>query len=144
MYVSRFLCSCLYNLTYCIALINKYLLVFFYFVWLVIELFKDSLCLMLIRDLVPSTMLVCVCILSCVWLCDPKDSGPPCSSVHGVFQARILQWLAISCSKGSFQPRDRTCVSCRSLIGRWILYPLGNPHAWQIRSSKYSLDWWTS
>ena len=36
-----------------------------------------------------------------------------------VFQARILEWVAISSSRGSSQPRDRTCISC---IGRWILY----------------------
>ena len=41
------------------------------------------------------------------------------SFVHGIFQARILEWVAISSSRGSSQPRDRTCVSC---IGRWILY----------------------
>ena len=41
------------------------------------------------------------------------------SSVHGVFQARILEWVAISLSRGSSRPRDQTCVSC---IGRQILY----------------------
>ena len=43
----------------------------------------------------------------------------PGSSVHGVFQARILDWVAISFSRGSFQPRDKTHISC---IGRQILY----------------------
>ena len=52
-------------------------------------------------------------------LCHPMDCNPPGSSVYGIFQARILEWAAISFSRGSSQPRDRTRVSC---IGRWILY----------------------
>ena len=40
------------------------------------------------------------------------DCSPPGSSVHGIFQARILQWVAISFSRGSFWPKDRTWVSC--------------------------------
>ena len=43
---------------------------------------------------------------SCPTLCDPMDSGPPGSSVHGTFQARILEWVAIPFSRGSSQPRD--------------------------------------
>ena len=50
------------------------------------------------------------------------DCGPPGSSVHGVFQARILEWVAISSSRGSSWPRDQTHVSCISCIGRQILY----------------------
>ena len=45
-------------------------------------------------------------------LCDPVDCSLPGSSVHGIFQARILEWVAISSSRGSYQPRDRTQVSC--------------------------------
>ena len=44
--------------------------------------------------------------------CDPMDSSPPGSSVHGVLQARILEWVAISFCKGSSWPRDWTWVSC--------------------------------
>ena len=44
------------------------------------------------------------------------------SSIHGIFQARILHWFAISFSKGSSQPRDRTHVFYVSRTGRWILY----------------------
>ena len=55
----------------------------------------------------------------CLTLCDPMDCSPPGSSVHGVFQARILEWVAIPSSRGSSQPKDRTCVSC---ICRGILY----------------------
>ena len=59
---------------------------------------------------VPQTRLV---------LCKPTDCSPPGSSVHGNSQARILEWIAISFSRGSSQPRDQTRVSC---IGRRILY----------------------
>ena len=56
---------------------------------------------------------------SCPTLCDPMDCSPPGSSVHGISQARILEGVAISYSRGSSQPRDWTQVSC---TGRWILY----------------------
>ena len=49
---------------------------------------------------------------SCLTLCDPMDCSPPGSSVHGILQARILKWVAISFSRGSSRPRDRTWVSC--------------------------------
>ena len=49
---------------------------------------------------------------SCPTLCDPMDCSPPASSVHGILQARILEWVAISFSRGSSQPRDWTRVSC--------------------------------
>ena len=44
--------------------------------------------------------------------CDPMDCGLPGCSVHGIFQARILEWIAISFSRGSSQPRNWTRVSC--------------------------------
>ena len=50
----------------------------------------------------------------CLTLCDPTDCNLPGSSIHGIFQARILEWVAISFSGGSSQPRDRTWVSCTS------------------------------
>ena len=59
---------------------------------------------------------------SCPTLCDPMDYSPPGSSVHGIFQERVLEWVAISFSSGSSQPSDRTHVFCISCIGRWILY----------------------
>ena len=49
---------------------------------------------------------------SCLTLWDRMDCSPPGSSVHGIFQARILEWVAIPFSRGSFQPRDLTQVSC--------------------------------
>ena len=48
----------------------------------------------------------------CLTLCNPIDCSPLGSSVHGVFQARILEWVAISFSRGSSWPRDQTQVSC--------------------------------
>ena len=49
---------------------------------------------------------------SCLTLCDPMDCSPPGSSVHGIFQAIVLEWIAISFSRVSSQPRDQTQVSC--------------------------------
>ena len=51
--------------------------------------------------------------------CDPMDCIPPGSSGHGISLARILEWVVISSSRGSYWPRDQTHVFC---IGRWILY----------------------
>ena len=53
---------------------------------------------------------------SCPTLCDPMDCSLPHSSIHGIFQARTLEWVAIYFSRGSSQPRDRTLVS--SIVGR--------------------------
>ena len=63
----------------------------------------------------------CCCSVakSCPSLHDPMDCSPPCSSVHGIIQARLQEWIAISFSGGSFWLRDRNPVSC---IGRRILY----------------------
>ena len=52
----------------------------------------------------------------CPTLCDPMDCSWPGFSVHGIFQAGVLEWVAISFSKGSSQPRDRTQASC--IVGR--------------------------
>ena len=69
---------------------------------------------------------VCVhaCMLSCSVMFDSLQLhwSPPGSSVYGISQARILEWVAISYSKGSFWPRDRICISRVSCIARWILY----------------------
>ena len=62
----------------------------------------------------------CCCSVSklCPPLCGPVDCRPPGCSVHGISQARILEWIAISYSRESSHPRDWTHVSC---IGRWVL-----------------------
>ena len=62
---------------------------------------------------------LCVLVtLSCPILCDPKDCSSPGFSVHGILQARILEWIAIPSSRGISQPRDRTLVSC--IAGRFF------------------------
>ena len=48
---------------------------------------------------------------SCLTLCDPMDCSLPSSSVHGILQAKVLEWVAVSFSRGSSQPRDQTQVS---------------------------------
>ena len=58
----------------------------------------------------------------CLTLCSLMDYSPPCSSVNRIFQARILEWVAISYSRESFQPRDQTHISFISCIDRCILY----------------------
>ena len=67
---------------------------------------------------------VCLCLYAQSWLilCDPMDYSLLGFSVHGISQARILDWVAISFSRGSSRPRDQTCVSCIFCIGRQILY----------------------
>ena len=67
----------------------------------------------------------CACVLSHfshVRLCDPMDCILPGSSVHGILQARILEWVAISSSRGSSGLRDQTRVSCVSCNGTQVLY----------------------
>ena len=63
----------------------------------------------------------CACSItqSCPTLCSPMDWSLPGSTAHGISQARILEWVAISFFRGSSWPRDQTHVSW---IGRWILY----------------------
>ena len=77
-------------------------------------------CLYRIVASVKIMLCVCVCVCecerkraraqSCPTLYDPMDCSPPESSVYGIFQARIPEWVAISFSRGSSQPRDRTRV----------------------------------
>ena len=69
--------------------------------------------------------------LSHVWLCHPMDCSPPGSSVHGILQARTLEWVAMFSYRGSSQPRDWTYVSrvsCVDRLGSLPLVPLGKPH----------------
>ena len=65
---------------------------------------------------------VCVCAQLCPTLFTSMDYSPSGSSVHGVFQARILELIAISSFRGSFWPRDQTHISCGSSIGSQVLY----------------------
>ena len=67
----------------------------------------------------------CVCSVtqSCPTLCGPMDCIPPGSSVHGILQVRILEWVAMPYSEGSFQPRDRiksTSLASHTLADRFF------------------------
>ena len=70
------------------------------------------------------SMYLCFCVKEsesevaqlCLTLCDPVDYSLPGFSVHGVFQARVLEWVAIAFSRGSSRPRDQTRVS--RIVGR--------------------------
>ena len=96
----------------------------------------------------------CVCVLSHVWICGPMDCSPSGSSVHGIFQARILEWVAISYSRKSSQPKDRTHISNPSLLRlqQWQadslpLVPRGKPpgrsgiKGWIYRIAAERLNW---
>ena len=61
-----------------------------------------------------------------LFLCEPMNVSPPGSSVHGILQAKILEWVATPFSRGSSQPRDQTRVSC--IASRFLLTePPGKP-----------------
>ena len=67
---------------------------------------------------------------ACLTLCDPMDYSLPGSSVHGILQARILEWIAMPPSRESSRSRDWACVSYVSCIGKRVLYQqyhLGSP-----------------
>ena len=64
------------------------------------------------------------------------DCSSPGSSVRGIFQARILEWVAISCPRGSSCPRGRTHVSVISCLGRWVLHHCAT---WKARKN---FTWW--
>ena len=74
----------------------------------------------------------------CPTLCDPMDYSLPGSSVHRIFQARVLEWVAISFSRGSFQPWGWTQVSC--ILGRrnkcWLSEPMCEWFFWWV-----SMNW---
>ena len=74
------------------------------------------------NDLLRTTRACMLSHFSCFQLCNLKDCGPPVSSIHGVLQARVPEWAAISFSGGSSWPRHRTCLSFASCIGRQVLY----------------------
>ena len=66
----------------------------------------------------------------CPTLCYPMDCSLPGFSVRGIFQAIVLEWIALSFCRGSSRPRDQTQVSCLSYIGKQILLllcHLGSP-----------------
>ena len=64
------------------------------------------------KDLYISSVQFSSVAQSCLTLCDPVDCNLLGFSIHGILQARILEWIAISFSRGSSRPRDRTWISC--------------------------------
>ena len=77
-------------------------------------------------------------VQSCLTLCNPVDCSLPGSSVHGIFQARILEWVAISFSRGSSWPRDWTWVS--HTVGR--LFTIWATREDPEFAKTPPLDWW--
>ena len=71
-------------------------------------------------------------------LCDPMVCSLPCSSVHGILQARILEWVAIPFSRGSSRPRNRTLVSC--IAGSLSTVLWGKPYLLLIPFIELTLD----
>ena len=70
-------------------------------------------------------------LLCRVTVCDPMDCNPPGSSVHGILQATILEWIAIPFFTGPSRPRDQTWVSC--VIGDSLQSePPGKPKNWEV------------
>ena len=86
------------------------------------------------RYCLTSSFSVCVCaksLQSCLTLCDPMDCRLPDSSVHWILQARKLEWVAMTPSRGSSQPRDRTCIS-HTAGGFFSTEPPGKPTSFPI------------
>ena len=96
-----------------------------------VSIFYGSGIVLRVSHAVSHSVLMCVCVCVCVCVCARasvcvhsvvSDSLQPGSSIDGIFQARILGWVAISSFRGSFWSRDWTWVPCVSYIGRQILY----------------------
>ena len=85
------------------------------------------------------TEYVCSQLLSCVWRCNPRDCSPPGSSVHEIFQARLLEQVATSYSRASAPPSNQALVFSHLLHGQVVsllLYHLGGP--WHITTGRNS------
>ena len=107
----------------------------FCFIFFAVQLFNyQGHCFLLEAEFTFVLLFVILVIQPCLTLCDPIECHPPASSIHGIFQARILEWVAISSSRGTFQSRDQTYVSCVSCItGRFFsAEPPGKPYIYSI------------
>ena len=68
--------------------------------------------------------------------CDPMDCSLSASSAHGISQARVLEWVAISFSSGSSRPRDQTHISC--IAGEFFTEkPLGKPPLYSCSANRF-------
>ena len=94
---------------------------------------QTSCSLLLLTPFGRDTIYVCAHSVTqlCPTLCDPMDYSTPGCCLHGILQARILEWVVISFSRGSPQPKDQTCVSCfgRQVLHRWA--------TWEAMSSSF-------
>ena len=96
-------------------------------IYICIDIFSSLLLYMLyIFTFKTPVLSMCVCSVMSLPLCNPMDCSPPGSSVHEISQARILEWAAISLSRGFSWPRDQTHVSG---IGSCVLYHWANREA---------------
>ena len=77
----------------------------------------------------------------CSTLCGPMDWSPPGSSVHGILQARILEWVAMPSSRWSSQHRDWTHVCLHLLHCKWILYHLSHLGSPKFSIAQYEILW---
>ena len=102
------------------------------------------------REALTICLLLCAQLLqSCPTLCNSMDRRLPGYSVHGIFPARILEWVAMPSHKGSSWPRDQTHITCVSCIGRWVLYQVSHQGICICLSAiilfihlKLSISWW--
>ena len=93
---------------------------------------------MFILILCSTEMCVGCCIVTKSWpiLCDPMNCSPPGSSIHGISEARILEWVAISFPRGASRPRDGTHIS--HAVGRsFTAEPPGKPRSVYMPLSLY-------
>ena len=115
-----------------------------------------ALCIYIFSEILLSKVLTmnslpsfaCACVLSRLsrirLFCDPMDLNLPGSSVHGILQARILEWVAMTSFRGSSWLRDWTRVSYVSCIGRGVLYQLshlGSPLSLHLVPSEIYIFW---
>ena len=117
--VNTFHCILLFETVFYVKHINKTMRNFS-FLWWYLKITQNLI--------MPTKMLggkltsnIIVCAQSCLTLWDLMNCSPPGSSGQGIFQARILEQVAIFFSRAAFWPRDKTRISSISYIGRWIL-----------------------
>ena len=89
-----------------------------------------------------SLLLYVLIIQSCLTLCDPMDCSPPGSSVHGIFQATILEWVALPSSRGSSRPSNQASLSYVSCIVRWAFYHQGHLGSPSFSSGPHATGNW--
>ena len=90
-----------------------------------------------------SKVYFCCLVTNSIWLfCNPVDCSPPVSSVHEISQARILEWVAISFSRASFQLKDQTCLSnCRQILYHWAAREATKAHSSQVNTEPTKNSW---